>query len=463
MSVSELIKQIEEEIATPEDVTEPEVKAEVKPDGSEREEIKKDQDVQTESTACEASGHGMPNMDDFSRLLKKVESLEAQVGAGITREQFDRHNYTVTEVDMGNSPTMLEEDLTELTNRGMSALGTYGTFNFNLALGEDWIGKNAGTYNEENMQSAARLEEAITYTAGSAPVGNRIAITDRIRTRPGGKYLRSIRNLVYFSQLGTGTVQVTRPYGEIPDAVSKTEGTNNSLDTHELTNVELTANPVTGVTQFIKQADLENTPQQLFEHIANTGRAEVLNFEANMVFNTAIGAVADSALGGIVNGKGEPITDDDSDQLGTLGFEALVQTVAEFQNRGYDTGFGQLKFVCHPYQLAQLKKDADLQRYLQQGDAVISRTGNLTYFQGMEIIPMNILQDSGDAGSRSHDVHRGYAFVNGYTLWLASKRNMTINILQKPREIGYDWSWTQRKNATVFDPLSLIRVASNKS
>lgn len=518
--VESIIAKIEEEINAPKPTDETPEKTEIKADGTERKNMADDQTKETapapasppvEKTVETAGDGWIPNMDELKEMKEKVTALEAKIGGpdSISREAFDRHAYAITEVDMGAHGEMVKEDVAELSARGMASLGATNNFNFDLVMDEAWVNGNSLPYNADNIRSLAgsTVAEAIAYTGAatdSTGFGNRISITDRVKLLPGGKYLKSIRNLVYFSQLDTGVTEITRPKGNIPDAKNLTEGDGsdadngaNEYDTHELDLVKLTANPVTGNVQHVEKSDMENTPQAIFEYMATASRAEVLDHEARLIFrellsdrtSTPINGNTRRAInfatktdkrdfGAVINGAGEELTaDNKSDDLAAsevpeLGFEALVKTLAIFQDLGYDAGFGDIKCVIHPDHLAQLKVDQELQRYLQQGEAVLSKTGRLTYFQGIELIPMNILRPTGTGTATNHNiagsgdrtgasVFRAYAFVAGHSFWLGSHRTMTINTLYQPRRLSYDWSWSQRKDAAIFDPLSIVQISSD--
>ena len=106
----------------------------------------------------------------------------------------------------------------------------------------------------------------------------------------------------------------------------------------------------------------------------------------------------------------------------------------------------------HPKQLRELRTDADISRFVQQGDANITKTGRLTHLYGVELIPSTAVS----ATSNYHAV----GGIKGHTIILASKRELMIDMRKIPRESAYDWMWTQRKNATVFDEASLQDIES---
>lgn len=402
------------------------------------------------------SGHGMPNMDEVN---KKITALEAEVKKAASREAFDEHLYSVATIGIGESGAA-DEDIKALTARGWAALESTGHFRWKQDTAK-WITERAPLANDRGEMQNKKLTEAIQYTNGG-DLGDRRSVVARTGLRPGGRYLKSIRDMVRFYEVPQGTTSITLPIGDIAEVRALTEGpTGNSYtNPHNVEIVTLSVPDVTGQVEFVPKSQIEDSPQSLFEYMTESARGGVLDYESRLVFKTVADAIPANRIGGWLNGAGDNITTDDADDLGSFGFEALVNIVAEYQDAGYDTSMGAIKCVLPPKMLAQLKKDSDIQRYVQEGDAMISRTGDLSYFQGVELIPMNSLKTVGTAGSRTNDAYRATCFVDQWSFVLATKRNQTIDIQQRPNLQGYDWAWSQRKAAVSYDTRSVFRISA---
>ena len=397
---------------------------------------------------------------------KAVESKPAEAKENMSQDEFETMRYAVTQITSDKNGGFLESDIKTLGKRAYAALHAGQNFSYEQRGLHDWAAESAASYvgmNDHNLFPVNKqgVSEAINYTNG-ADLGDRRAVMGRTRVAPGGKYLKSIRDMVIADDIPDGVTEITRVLGDIPDARNLTEGTaGNAYGTHTIDVKKLAANQVTGVPQFVEMSKLENSPQPVFEYLVTAARASMLDYEARLVFDTAADTLTASTLGGWRRGDGQVITDDDAANLGEFKFEALVDVLSDIQTEGYDTSMGQVKCVLHPRQLAQLKKDPNIQRYIQQGDARIARTGDLAYFGGIELIPMNAVGTVGTAGGRSNDAYRATVFLDQYSFWFASHRDLTVNMQLRPNLIGFDQIWTQRKNAAVYDGKSVFRISTS--
>jgi len=59
----------------------------------------------------------------------------------------------------------------------------------------------------------------------------------------------------------------------------------------------------------------------------------------------------------------------------------------------------------------------------------------------------------------TNDTVRGVFGIKGHTFVLGSKRELTIDLQKVPKQSAYDWTWSQRKNATTFDAASFVRAS----
>ncbi len=308
------------------------------------------------------------------------------------------------------------------------------------------------------QEQIRRKNEAIAFSGDQS---NKVAVTSRIRVRPNGNYTRTIRDLVQFYEIPQGTDEIKLSYIDPPTIQTFTEGTETAATTHTDTSILITADTVNGNAQVIKAADIEDTPQDLLPALAESARISMLNSEASLVFNTAAEA---ATPGRWLDGTGATVTEDagftaaGSTGAETFDHNALAAALAYYQEQGYDTSFGNVKCAIHPTALQQLRVSTPIQRYVQDGIATITQTGDLAHLYGIELIPMNVIPKSEQG---TVDPHRNICFIPDSSFILGSKRDLTIDIQKRPRSSSYDWAWTQRKGAKAFDAKTIVRISSS--
>ena len=362
----------------------------------------------------------------LEKLQSKVEDSVKPVDASKAREDFNKNLYSVTKL----SPTgngFARDDINFIAQEGWSQLKKFGSYNFDVDLSNQWVNENF---------KRTRIEEAISFSGDQS---NKVAVTDDVFVLPGGKYLKPIRDLVRFDEIPEGTDQIKRFKGDIPNASTITEGSTNTAATHTATTVTLSADDVTGVPQSIKKSDIEDSPFRAFDYLAQTARAEVLDHEATLVFDTT----AEAATPGLTINSGG---------TGAFDVDYFTEALEYYEDQGYDTSFGNIFCAVQPKVMREIRDSTKIERFLQQGDAQQTRNGRITHLQGIEIVPMNATNKTTN--------NKAIFGVKGHTFWLASKRELTIDMLKIPNESAFDWMWTQRKNAAVFDPASFVEARS---
>ena len=393
----------------------------------------------------------IPNIDEINENSKKTLEMVSDVKSRINKleqvdelkamEDFKKNLYSVTKLGTGQGQSFARDDIQFVATEGYSQLKKFGGYSFDIDLSQDWVKEH---FNRNKVQ------EAISFSGDQS---NKVAAMNDVFVLPGGKYLKSIRDLVRFKEIPQGTDQIKFFKGSIPNQGTITEGSATTASTHTVTTVTLAADTVTGVAQEIKQADVEDSPFEIFDYIAQTARAEVLEHEATLVFDTTAAAATPGAQ--IRGDTGVSFSAGDTASV-VMDHQGIAAGLEEYETQGYDTSFGNIYCVLHPRALKELRTSSNLVRLVQEGDANITKTGRLTHLYGVELIPSTAINI--ETGGSNDNMYSNVMGVKGHTFALGSKRDLTIDMRKIPNESAFDWAWSQRKNAVAFDPASFVRV-----
>lgn len=384
------------------------------------------------------------NLKEFKEMvdtLKQRINNPAQIDELSAMENFNKNLYKKTRISPSGH-SFAEKDLSYIAQEGSQALKKFGSYSFDIDLSPEYVRE---TLNRK------KIEEAISFSGDQS---NKINAMNDVFVLPGGKHLKTIRDLVRFKEIPAGADTVKFFKGSIPNNGTITEGSDTGASTHTVTTISLDADTVTGVAQSIKQADIEDSPFEMFSYLAQTARAEVLEAEATLVFDTA----AQAATPGLwINSEtGATISTDDTSGI-TMEPIGIATALKHWETEGYDTSFGNAYVVMHPAQLRDLRTTSNLTTYVQQGDATITKTGRLTHLYGVELIPSTAVETF---SAQTNTAYRAVGGIKGHTFALGSKRELTVDLLKVPKQSAYDWTWSQRKNATTFDATSFVRLSS---
>ena len=384
------------------------------------------------------------NLKEFKEMvdtLKQRINNPAQLDELAAMENFNKNLYKKTRISPSGH-SFAEKDLSYIAQEGVQALKKFGSYSFDIDLSPEYV---------REALNRKKVEEAISFSGDQS---NKINAMNDVFVLPGGKHLKTIRDLVRFKEFGPGADQIKFFKGDIPNNGTITEGSDTSASTHTVTTVTLAADTVTGVAQEIKQADIEDSPFEMFSYLAQTARGEVLEAEATLVFDTA----AQAATPGLwVNSEtGATISTDDTSGI-TMEPLGIATALKHWETEGHDTSFGNAYVVMHPAQLRDLRTTSNLTTYIQQGDATITKTGRLTHLFGVELIPSTAVKTQ---SAQTNTAYRAVGGIKGHTFALGSKRELTVDLLKIPKRSAYDWTWSQRKNATTFDATSFVRLSS---
>ena len=408
------------------------------------------------STAPKEMSYKGPNADEINARLREqkemIDSLSARLSNQSQIAELDAaikaqeaNKYSVTRVSTAPGHAFERKDIEYIAREGLASLKKYGHYSFEIDLDPRWVKE---TLNRNKVNS---VQEAISF---SGTQDLTMAADTEVFVLPGGKYLKSIRDLVKFKEIPKGYDTAKWYKGDIPNNGTITEGTDTSAGTHTITTVTLSADTVTGVAQAIKGADIEDFPGEMFDYLAQTARAEVLESESTLVFTTAAAAATPGLW--LNANSGATITHTDIASM-TQSPTSIAVGLQHLETQGYDTSFGNVYYCLHPKALRELRTSTLLTTLVQQGDANITKTGRLTHLYGVELIPTTAL-DTDD--NTTNDVYNNVMGIKGHTFALASKRELTIDLQKLPKQSAYDWTWTQRKNATTFDATSFVRISS---
>jgi len=375
--------------------------------------------------------------------LKRLDqaTVQAKTEEQIQKE-FNKRKYALTKVSASPRDGFLKEDFDYLAKEASAALSSsQGRYAFAVDMGPEYM---------DSIRKKV-VTEAISFSGTQSQT---IAASSDVFVLPGGKFIKSVRDKVIFDDIPDGTTTLNRYKIAIPNAGTITEGSNTTASTHTMTTVTLAANTTTGIFQDVKLQDVENTPAGLMQALAATARAEVLEAEATLVFDTAANAATPNLW--INANSGATLT---QDEVASMTAEPVAWRVAlqDLETSGYDTSFGNAYCMLHPKALRELRGSTNLTTYIQQGDATITKTGVLSHLYGIELNACTAVKAQDNT---TNDTYRNVVGIKNSTFWLASHRDLRIDMLLQPESTSIDWGWSQRKNATTFDPASFIRISS---
>jgi hypothetical protein len=403
---------------------------------------------------------GFANADEISKNMKELKEmissakeiinkttdaelkrLDSQVNED-QQKKFNQNLYRMTKVSTTPRDGFAKEDFKFLAQEASQALGKFGRYRFDIDLSPEYL---------ETIKKKT-VSETISFSGTQSQT---LAASSDVFVLPGGKHIKPIRQFCIFDDIPDGTTTLNRYKIAIPNSGTITEGSNTSATTHTFTTVTLAANTVTGVFQDVRLQDIENTPAGLLEAIAQTARAEVLENEATLVFDTASQAATPNLW--INANSGATLAG--GDDVASMAMEPVAFRVAlqNLETSGYDTSFGNAFCALHPKALREIRGSTNLTTYIQQGDATITKTGVVSHLYGIELYPTTAVAAQDNT---TNDTYRNVVGIKNETFWLGSHRDLRIDMLLQPESSSIDWGWSQRKNATVFDPASLIRISS---
>lgn len=373
---------------------------------------------------------------------KVLSDLDKQVAEDKKQKEFNNSMYKMTKISSGpDGKGFSKEDIQYIAKEAVASLKKFRGYSYNIDMSPEYL---------ESIKKR-QVTEAISFSGNQSEIS---AKGTDIYVLPGGKVITPVRQYVMFDDIPDGSDAVLRAKVAIPNNGTITEGSATTASTHTVTTVSLAADTVTGVLQKVKLSDVEDTPWPVMSALNDTARKEVFESEATLLFDTAANAATPNLW--INANSGATITHDD---IASMTMEPIAYRMAlqDLETSNYDTSFGNAFSMLHPKAMRELRGSTNLTTYIQQGDASITRTGQLTHLYGIELHTSTAvaLKDN-----TTNDIYRNVVGIKNETFWLASHRDLRIDMLLTPVSSSIDWAWSQRKNATVFDPASLIRISS---
>ena len=401
------------------------------------------------------SGHGMPNMDDYAKQAREFKEMKDDLKTIINQ------NRGIAELDQMiaagakksiYSTTRISPEGGKFNNNDFKYLATEASQSIKKFGKYAWEVDMSPSYVNQVLEKQSQVKEALSVTN----ISNTGGPGGDVSVLPGGKYIKSIRDLVLFDEFPVGNDLLKRYRGDIPNNQTITEGSTYTPNQHTITTVTLAADTVTGNGEVLTKAMFEDSPTTIMSYLSQAARAEVLESEATLVFTTAA-AAATPGLWMNAN-SGATITHTDIASM-TQTPTSIAIALQHYETQGYDTSFGNIFYVLHPKALRELRTSTLLTTLVQQGDANITKTGRLTHLYGIELIPSTAL-DVDD--NTTNDVYNNVFGVKKHTFWLGSHRDLTVQIEERADTVDLYYTWSQRKNATTFDATSFVRSSSSQ-
>ena len=399
---------------------------------------------------------GTPQYASASKLESLTKEIaEVKKNAAKEIKEFTDNFYTTPTINAQTLETQgfANNGLKESFSSIYTKLKAHDIAKFQLDLGSNaWLREAYETQEKRNK----RLTEALNFNTQDQ--SNKLAFRNTFLIPPNGNYTASVRNLVMYTEIPQGADEVKASLITPPTVDNITEGVANDATNYSINTVTINTDVVRGNVEKIKASDLEDTPQEILGALTEVSRITALNEEARLVFDKAAGAV--TTPGAWLNATtGTTITDDNVAAVEKFSPKALDAALKYYQRQGYATHPGAIKCALEPQALQELRQDSTIQRYLQDGNPIVTESGAFMRYQGIDLIPMQRINRND--GSTT-DTYRNVCFVPEYSFILASHRDLEVSIQKRPSESAYDWAWTQRKNATVYDPKSIVRLSSEQ-
>ena len=400
------------------------------------------------------SGHGQPNMDILAEMQKQLKEQRDYIKDVINNQRgvaeldqmiaqgAKKSIYSTTRISPQGG-RFANDDFAYLATEAKQSLKKFGKYAWDVDLSTEFA--------NQVIEKQNQVKETLTFSGDQS---NKGGPGGDVSVLPGGKYIKSIRDLVLYDEFPEGNDLLKRYRGDIPNNQTITEGSTFTPNAHTITTVTLAADTVTGNGDVLTKAMFEDSPMQIMSYLTQAARAEVLESEATLVFTTAAAAATPGLW--LNANSGATITHTDIASM-TQTPTSVAVALQHYETQGYDTSFGNIYYVLHPKALRELRTSTLLTTLVQQGDANITKTGRLTHLYGIELIPSTALDTDDNTTS---DVYNNVFGVKKHTFWLGSHRELTVQLEERADTVDLYYNWTQRKNATTFDATSFVRCSS---
>lgn len=301
------------------------------------------------------------------------------------------------------------------------------------------------------IQSPFQEAVSTSGTISGVQLGTQIVILPSgIKVKPMRQWLQ-----VKFIPQGDDTVRFytldVPAFGNITEHVS----TEITPATTTLTGIDVTANTVRGFRQNVLKSEVEKYPRDLLEKIRETARIRSVEDEASNVLITI--AASDAVDFGANHFRADTgvlcadtIAEDAAAEFLAVGVESAKQRLEE---QGHDPENGAAVLALTPRANKNLIKDPALVRYIQQGDASITRQGRMAMYFGVEIWVTNTIRTANNAS-------RNILFMKGVTFGLAVGRDLELEFDKNINRQSVDIVATHRVNSVILDPTAYCILSS---
>lgn len=293
-------------------------------------------------------------------------------------------------------------------------------------------GRVTMTINKEDW-IAERTQSMVTEAVSTSGTISGVKLTKDVIIIPGSNTFEPVRELGQFEVIEQGkdtakfwTLDVAA-FGAITESTS----TDITASTHNLTAIDVTT-ATRGLRQTVLKSEMEDFPPKFIEKLKETMRLAAIKDEHNLIVQTIADTNSDFNNGTTVLTAGWPahISGTDGsfvdstvteDAVGEFNKEGISTARRYLQERGHNPVTERVVAIISPRAYDSLINDADIARYIQQGDSSITTLGQLSKYFGIEIMVSNELRVENNS-------YRNVVVVKGKAFALASKREMELEM-----------------------------------
>lgn len=376
--------------------------------------------------------------DSFkNEMASLVKSTVETAVTELAKVQKTEENYRIAQISPENG-SFTNDDLHKLAREGLNALNRSGYFSFEVS--QDVASLRTASSN---------VTEAFSFASGQSGID----VMQGVDIAPAGETGLNILPFVRFKEISAGNDTAKWLKGDTPASASITEGSAVSATTHTVTPVTVTADTVTGWTQSVKYADIEDTPADLFAYLTQSAKVRYLDDIATGVLDTT--ASAATPLKWIRGDTQVVVTDDDIDAV-VFDYKSIAYAREQLVDRGFSAD--QLVAFLHPRQYRELVTDSDISELVQIGDASIGKSGKIERLFGVQLVETNAVKNE-TAQTNTH--YQAVVCVKNYTFCVGSKRKMKVEISSDADEFAKKVGFSHRTGYATYDANSIVRISSS--
>lgn len=374
------------------------------------------------------------DVDSFkNEMASLVKSTVESAVTELAKVPKAEENYRIAQISPENG-SFTNDDLLKIAREGINNLNKSGYFSFEVAM---------------DVAQLKNVTEAVSFSGGQSGID----VINGVSIAPAGETGLNILPFVQYKDISVGNDTAKWLKGDTPASASMTEGSAVSPTTHTITAVTVTADTVTGWTQSVKYADIEDTPADLMAYLTQAAKRRYLDDIATGVLDTT--ADAATPLKWIRGDTQAVITTDDIDAI-VFDYKSIAYARQELVNRGFSAD--QLVAFLHPRQYRELVTDSDISELVQIGDANIGKSGKVEKLFGVQLVETNAIAEQ-TAQTNTH--YRAIVCVKNYSFCVGSKRKMKVEISSDADEFAKKVGFSHRTGYATFDANSIIKISTS--